>query len=56
MKKFIKSLENKANSAIISANTAIESTAGAGLTHENFSQKYVKHNGKKRYFDTVDKV
>ena len=30
MKKFIKSLENKANSAIISANTAIESTAGEG--------------------------
>ena len=28
----------------------------AGLTHENFSQKYVKHNGEKRYFDTVDKV
>ena len=30
MKKFIKSLENKANSAIISVNTAIESTAGEG--------------------------
>ena len=30
MKKFIKSLENKANFAIISANTAIESTAGEG--------------------------
>ena len=30
MKKFIKSLENKANSAIISAKTAIESTAGEG--------------------------
>ena len=30
MKKLIKSLENKANSAIISANTAIESTAGEG--------------------------
>ena len=30
MKKFIKSLENKANSAISSANTAIESTAGEG--------------------------
>ena len=30
MKKFIKSLENKAKSAIISANTAIESTAGEG--------------------------
>ena len=30
MKKFIKSLENKANSAIFSANTAIESTAGEG--------------------------
>ena len=30
MKKLIKSLENKANSAIISANTALESTAGEG--------------------------
>ena len=30
MKKFIKSLENKANSAIISTKTAIESTAGEG--------------------------
>ena len=30
MKKFIKSLENKANSAIISARTAVESTAGEG--------------------------
>ena len=30
MKKFIKSLENKANSAIISTKTAIESTAGDG--------------------------
>ena len=30
MKKFIKSLENKANSAIISTKTAVESTAGEG--------------------------
>ena len=30
MKKFIKSLENKANSAIISARTTVESTAGEG--------------------------
>ena len=30
MKKFIKSLENKANSAIVSARTAVESTAGEG--------------------------
>ena len=30
MKKFIKSLENKANSAIISTKTAIESTTGEG--------------------------
>ena len=30
MKKLINSIKNKANSAIISANTAIESTAGEG--------------------------
>ena len=30
MKKFTKSLENKANSAIISTKTAIESSAGEG--------------------------
>ena len=30
MKKLINSIKNKANSAIISANTALESTAGEG--------------------------
>ena len=30
MKKLINAIKNKANSAIISANTAIESTAGEG--------------------------
>ena len=30
MKKFINSIKNKINSAIISANTAIESTTGEG--------------------------
>ena len=30
MKKLINSIKNKANSAIVSANTAIESTAGEG--------------------------